>query len=85
MAYLRWESIRNGAMCVHPGSCTVLAQLTDSFVLWKARAATEGRLRIALIAGTAISHDTQEFFDCCAGHRYTRFGDFFLSVSDMKV
>ena len=39
----------------------VYAQLADSFILSKLRAATGGRLRIALSGSAAISRDTQEF------------------------
>lgn len=50
-----------GAMYAKKNNIPVLAQLADSVVLSGVRAATGGRLRIALSGGAAISRETQEF------------------------
>jgi len=55
------KGIFNGAMSVVKNNVPVLAQLADSTVLAGVRAATGGRLRIALSGGASISRDTQEF------------------------
>ena len=55
------KAIFNGAMHVKKNNIPILAQLADSFVLSGVRAATGGRLRIAMSGGAAISRDTQEF------------------------
>ncbi|KAF9529910.1 long-chain-fatty-acid-CoA-ligase [Crepidotus variabilis] len=51
----------NGAMSAKKSNLPVLAQLADSVVLSNVRAATGGRLRLALSGGAAISRETQEF------------------------
>lgn len=51
----------NGAMAAKKNNVPVLAALADSVVLSGVRAATGGRLRIALSGGAAISRETQEF------------------------
>lgn len=55
------KSVFNGAMAAKKKNIPVLAQLADSVVLTGVRAATGGRLRIALSGGAAISRETQEF------------------------
>ncbi|KAF5334972.1 hypothetical protein D9611_009928 [Ephemerocybe angulata] len=55
------KSVFNGAMAAKKKNLPVLAQLADSVVLSGVRAATGGRLRIALSGGAAISRETQEF------------------------
>lgn len=51
----------NGAMSVKKAGIPGLSQLADSVVLSNVRAATGGRLRLALSGGAALSHETQEF------------------------
>ncbi|PPQ69699.1 hypothetical protein CVT24_001199 [Panaeolus cyanescens] len=55
------KSLFNGAMAAKKRNTPVLSQLADSVVLAGVRAATGGRLRIALSGGAAISRETQEF------------------------
>ena len=55
------KGIFNGAMSVKKNNVPVLAQLADSAILSGVRAATGGRLRIAMSGGAAISRSTQEF------------------------
>ncbi len=55
------KSIFNGAMSAKKNNVPVLAQLADSVVLSGVRAATGGKLRLALSGGAAISRETQEF------------------------
>ena len=55
------KNVFNGAMYVKKKEIPVLAQIADSVILSGVRAATGGRLRIALSGGAAISRDTQEF------------------------
>ena len=55
------KSVFNGAMTAKKRNTPILAQLADSVVLSGVRAATGGRLRIALSGGAAISRETQEF------------------------
>ncbi|CAA7262325.1 unnamed protein product [Cyclocybe aegerita] len=55
------QSVFNGAMTLKKKNVPVLGQLADSVVLAGVRAATGGRLRIALSGGAAISRETQEF------------------------
>jgi len=50
-----------GAVYVKKHNIPVLSQLADKLVLARVRAATGGRLRIALCGGAAISRETQEF------------------------
>jgi long-chain acyl-CoA synthetase len=49
------------AMALKKRGTPVLSQLADAIVLSGVRAATGGRLRIALSGGAAISRETQEF------------------------
>ena len=55
------KAIFDGAMYVKKNNVPILAQIADSLILSGVRAATGGRLRIALSGGAAISRDTQEF------------------------
>jgi long-chain acyl-CoA synthetase len=55
------KSVFNGAMSVKKAGVPVLSQLADSVVLSGVRAATGGRLRLALSGGAALSRETQEF------------------------
>ncbi|KAF9474969.1 long-chain-fatty-acid-CoA-ligase [Pholiota conissans] len=55
------KNIFNGAMAAKKKNLPVFSQLADSVVLSGVRAATGGRLRIALSGGAAISRETQEF------------------------
>lgn len=55
------RSIFNGAMSAKKNNVPILAQLADSVVLSGVRAATGGKLRLALSGGAAISRETQEF------------------------
>ncbi|KDR78211.1 hypothetical protein GALMADRAFT_1307016 [Galerina marginata CBS 339.88] len=55
------KSLFNGAIAAKKKNLPVLAQLADTVVLAGVRAATGGRLRIALSGGAAISRETQEF------------------------
>lgn len=55
------KSMFNGAMAARKNNVPILAALADSVVLSGVRAATGGRLRIALSGGAAISRETQEF------------------------
>ncbi|KAJ7918326.1 long-chain-fatty-acid-CoA-ligase [Mycena leptocephala] len=61
-----WETIRKGivgkgAVEMKKRNTPGLAKLADSVVLSSVRAATGGRLRIAMSGGAAISRETQEF------------------------
>ena len=55
------KAVFNGAMYVKKNNIPILAQIADNLILSGVRAATGGRLRIALSGGAAISRDTQEF------------------------
>ncbi|KAG5723723.1 Long-chain-fatty-acid--CoA ligase 2 [Termitomyces sp. T112] len=55
------KTVFNGAYAAKKANIPVLAQIADSVVLSGVRAATGGRLRIALSGGAAISRETQEF------------------------
>ncbi|ESK92838.1 long-chain-fatty-acid- -ligase [Moniliophthora roreri MCA 2997] len=57
------KAVFNGAMSAKKNNIPVLSQLADSIVLSGVRAATGGRLRIALSGGAAISQETQRFLD----------------------
>ncbi|KAJ7697743.1 long-chain-fatty-acid-CoA-ligase [Mycena olivaceomarginata] len=52
---------RKGERCSGARGTPVLGKLADSVVLSAVRAATGGRLRIAMSGGAAISRETQEF------------------------
>jgi long-chain acyl-CoA synthetase len=51
----------SGAMTIKKAGIPGLSQLADSVVLSNVRAATGGRLRLALSGGAALSRETQEF------------------------
>ena len=53
----------HGAIAAKKNSTPILSQLADAAVLRGFRAATGGRLRIALCGGAAISRETQEFLN----------------------
>ncbi|TFK36168.1 long-chain-fatty-acid-CoA-ligase [Crucibulum laeve] len=55
------KGLFNGAMTLKKRNTPVLAGIADSVVLAGVRAATGGRLRIALSGGAAVSRETQEF------------------------
>jgi long-chain acyl-CoA synthetase len=55
------KSVFNGAMSVKKAGVPGLSQLADSVVLSGVRAATGGRLRLALSGGASLSRETQEF------------------------
>ncbi|KAF5376689.1 hypothetical protein D9615_007840 [Tricholomella constricta] len=55
------KSVFNGAIAAKKANIPVLSQLADSVILSGVRAATGGRLRIALSGGAAVSRETQEF------------------------
>ncbi|PPR00806.1 hypothetical protein CVT26_012447 [Gymnopilus dilepis] len=55
------KNLFNGALTAKKKNLPVLSQVADSVVLAGVRAATGGRLRIALSGGAAISRETQEF------------------------
>lgn len=55
------KTLFNGAIAAKRRNLPVLAKLADTVVLAGVRAATGGRLRIALSGGAAISRETQEF------------------------
>ncbi|KAG6908726.1 hypothetical protein DXG01_003571 [Tephrocybe rancida] len=55
------KSVFHGAYAAKKNNVPVIGQIADSVVLSGVRAATGGRLRIALSGGAAISRETQEF------------------------
>ena len=55
------KTLFNGAVSAKKNNIPVLAQLADKIVLSGVRAATGGRLRIAVSGGAALSRETQEF------------------------
>jgi long-chain acyl-CoA synthetase len=55
------KGVFNAAMAVKKANVPVLSQVADSVVLSGVRAATGGRLRIALSGGSTLSHETQQF------------------------
>ncbi|KAK2465148.1 hypothetical protein APHAL10511_002840 [Amanita phalloides] len=55
------KSVFNGAIAAKKSGIPVVSQLADSVVLAGVRAATGGRLRVALSGGAALSRETQEF------------------------
>ncbi|KAL0062754.1 long-chain fatty acid-CoA ligase [Marasmius tenuissimus] len=57
------KAVFNGAMTLKKNNVPVLSQIADSVVLSGVRAATGGRLRIALSGGAALSRETQVFLD----------------------
>ncbi|KAF9491115.1 long-chain-fatty-acid-CoA-ligase [Pleurotus eryngii] len=57
------KSIFNGAISVKKAGVPGLSQLADSAVFSSVKAATGGRLRLALSGGAAISKEAQEFLN----------------------
>jgi long-chain acyl-CoA synthetase len=57
------KTVFNGAMYAKRNNIPVLSYLADTLIFSGVRAATGGRLRIALSGGAAISRDTQEFLN----------------------
>lgn len=55
------KSVFNGAMALKKSNLPVLADVADAAVLSGVRAATGGRLRLAMCGGAALSRETQEF------------------------
>ncbi|KAH7913625.1 hypothetical protein BJ138DRAFT_583490 [Hygrophoropsis aurantiaca] len=55
------KSVFNGAMAVKKANVPGLNQVVDAAVLNSVKAATGGRLRLALSGGAALSKETQEF------------------------
>ena len=55
------KAVFNVAYTVKKAGIPGLAQLADSLVLSQIKAATGGRLRLAMCGGAALSHETQEF------------------------
>ncbi|TFK68797.1 long-chain-fatty-acid-CoA-ligase [Pluteus cervinus] len=55
------KAVFNGALNAKKNGIPVLAQVADAVILSGVRAATGGRLRIALSGGAAVSRETQEF------------------------
>ncbi|KIJ18044.1 hypothetical protein PAXINDRAFT_167347 [Paxillus involutus ATCC 200175] len=55
------KSVFNGAVAVKKANVPVLSQVADAAVFSSVRAATGGRLRLALSGGAALSKETQEF------------------------
>ncbi|KAG6853150.1 hypothetical protein C0991_006557 [Blastosporella zonata] len=55
------KSVFHGAYSAKKNNVPVLSQIADSVVLSGVRAATGGRLRLALSGGAAVSRETQEF------------------------
>jgi long-chain acyl-CoA synthetase len=55
------KRVFNGALTLKRANVPVLAGLADTVVLSAVRAATGGKLRLALSGGAALSRETQEF------------------------
>ena len=55
------KNVFNGAYTVKKNNVPVLSQLADAVVFSGVKAATGGRLRIAMSGGAALSRETQEF------------------------
>ncbi|KAF8124305.1 hypothetical protein EV363DRAFT_1178170 [Boletus edulis] len=55
------KSVFNGAMAVKKANVPVLSDIADAVVLSGVKAATGGRLRLAVSGGAALSRETQEF------------------------
>ncbi|KAM6493472.1 long-chain-fatty-acid-CoA-ligase [Amanita muscaria] len=56
------KNLFHGAFAVKKAGIPILSYLADSIVFSGIRAATGGRLRLALSGGAALSKETQEFF-----------------------
>jgi long-chain acyl-CoA synthetase len=57
------KSVFNAAMTVKKANVPILSQVADSAVLSQVKAATGGRLRLAMCGGAALSHETQVFLN----------------------
>ncbi|EIN05194.1 acetyl-CoA synthetase-like protein [Punctularia strigosozonata HHB-11173 SS5] len=57
------KSVFSGALTVKRAKVPGLSQVVDAVVLSKVKAATGGRLRLALSGGAALSKETQEFLN----------------------
>ncbi|KAF8553880.1 long-chain-fatty-acid-CoA-ligase, partial [Imleria badia] len=55
------KMVFNGAMAVKKANVPVLSDIADALVLSGVKAATGGRLRLAMSGGAALSKETQEF------------------------
>jgi long-chain acyl-CoA synthetase len=55
------KNVFNAAMAAKKANVPVLSQIADSVVFSGVRAATGGRLRIAMSGGAALSRETQQF------------------------
>ncbi len=55
------KTVFNAALSAKKAHIPGLAQLAEATVLSQVKAATGGRLRIAMCGGAALSHETQEF------------------------
>jgi len=55
------KSVFNGAMAVKKANVPVLVDVADALVFNGVKAATGGRLRLAMCGGAALSKETQEF------------------------
>ncbi|KAF8548649.1 acetyl-CoA synthetase-like protein [Imleria badia] len=55
------KTVFNGAMAVKKANRPVLSDIADALVLSGVKAATGGRLRLAMSGGAALSKETQEF------------------------
>lgn len=83
------KNLFNGALAAKKKNLPVLSQVADSVVLAGVRAATGGRLRIALSGGAAISRETQEFLTTALvvvlqgeQHLFSIFSSEFLCLTD---
>ena len=57
------KSVFNGAMAVKKAGVPGLSQIVDQTVMAQIKAATGGRLRLAMCGGAALSRETQEFLN----------------------
>ena len=57
------KAVFNGSLKIKRGKIPILSQVVDSVVMSKVKAATGGRLRIALSGGAPLSSETHEFLN----------------------
>jgi long-chain acyl-CoA synthetase len=57
------KAVFNGSFKIKKNNIPILSQVVDSVVMSKVRAATGGRLRLALSGGAPISSETHEFLN----------------------
>ena len=57
------KAVFNGSLKIKKNKIPILSQVVDSVVMSKVKAATGGRLRIALSGGAPISSETHEFLN----------------------